>query len=115
MAKFKVGDRVRAIGADALIGKVFGVHERGSPRPGWLYEVLLDSGTKVTAIEMDLEKVRVRKGTKSLELRAKYKARRDTDTCCVCGEDFPLDDLDMISTDHGPDYCCEDCEYEGDD
>jgi hypothetical protein len=39
-----------------------------------------------------------------------------TITCCVCGKDVPeSSDYQCVTTDHGPDYCCEDCTYDGDE
>lgn len=37
--------------------------------------------------------------------------------CCVCGTDIDpeSDDYECITTDHGPDHCCTDCEYTGDE
>lgn len=37
-------------------------------------------------------------------------------TCCVCGEDVEddADGLRIVATDHGPDYVCGDCVYDGD-
>lgn len=36
--------------------------------------------------------------------------------CCVCGEGIvPDSEYRCVATDHGPDYCCEDCEYTGDE